>query len=510
MKIYTTQMLFNRGVTETGKIEFNPVASTSINGHAYLDITVASGIKWLAPTWNMVKASKKGTLSQPAYKAIYLEMMEENFKNRPDRLQWLKDRKSLVLACYCKPGDFCHRYILAEFLAEKFGAERCGELKKPEVKKWLEALDNESEGLSPDEIAGQEREYMQLFLKQPENNESLEVSGGYMAWDRRSFHNDLWIFQGTESEPDIDGLFCNRGSDSVWAGATDNEHSLQAVRACRDAVPLKFGEVGAQSLDNKFKNSQMDRMIWEDCTSTGDGIKIPQLTTPGHTRVSSFLQVDKIAAFAGISVKYAAVVAKCYRELGFDFNMARAFNAKIRTRKVALPWDVLVDDKNSLVDLTIEMRHLNTFIEIKDASDPSYDDWMHYDDGIFEFKMVDDLAANAPNGLEEIEFSSYEEDLATDTYGDTLATELEFYQPSEFDGIVSMNNSGLFTYWNTSMIKRPDELCDKDPKSLRRFKKVLSAILDNELKPKTMHKLIKYIKAFTPPQKQVIFKAMCK
>jgi hypothetical protein len=39
----------------------------------------------------------------------------------------LLSRKEVTLGCYCKPGEFCHRYLLAQVLVDKFGAVYRGE-----------------------------------------------------------------------------------------------------------------------------------------------------------------------------------------------------------------------------------------------------------------------------------------------------------------------------------------------------------------------------------------------
>lgn len=40
-----------------------------------------------------------------------------------DRLCYVSEGKDVVLCCYEKPNDFCHRHLLAEFLNEKLGLD---------------------------------------------------------------------------------------------------------------------------------------------------------------------------------------------------------------------------------------------------------------------------------------------------------------------------------------------------------------------------------------------------
>lgn len=82
------------------------------------DITVKSGDKVFAPTWNMVMDYKRGKLSKEAYSSMYRELMLRSW--REHRQAWLDllNREEVTLVCYCRPGDFCHRLLLAEYLVK--------------------------------------------------------------------------------------------------------------------------------------------------------------------------------------------------------------------------------------------------------------------------------------------------------------------------------------------------------------------------------------------------------
>jgi hypothetical protein len=91
----------------------------------YLDITVKSGQglgKLLAPTWDMVMGIKKATLSEEAYTGLYLELLRSRYRsNKNGFLQLLEpEGGELVLACFCRPHTFCHRYIAVDVL-QKIG-----------------------------------------------------------------------------------------------------------------------------------------------------------------------------------------------------------------------------------------------------------------------------------------------------------------------------------------------------------------------------------------------------
>lgn len=87
-----------------------------------IDITVKSGVPAFAPTWQMVKGVKGGWMTQEEYVQDYRRMM--SLSQSQNKAVWdsvLKialTGKQVVLACYCRNGSFCHRYLLAEIFAE--------------------------------------------------------------------------------------------------------------------------------------------------------------------------------------------------------------------------------------------------------------------------------------------------------------------------------------------------------------------------------------------------------
>lgn len=98
----------------------------------YLDITVKSGDKTFAPTWDMVMGFKQGKITETEYIRLYLESMRKSFKENRQRWEEIFGMTDVVLACYCKTEDFCHRHILRHIFC-KLGAEPMQELGVPEI-----------------------------------------------------------------------------------------------------------------------------------------------------------------------------------------------------------------------------------------------------------------------------------------------------------------------------------------------------------------------------------------
>ena len=94
-----------------------------------LDITVKTGLKAFAPTWDMVIGYKDEKLSETAYQEKYLAMLSKSV-NGPFRKQWqdLFAMDETVLVCFCATGQFCHRILLAKWLEKQYGFPYCGEI----------------------------------------------------------------------------------------------------------------------------------------------------------------------------------------------------------------------------------------------------------------------------------------------------------------------------------------------------------------------------------------------
>jgi len=88
------------------------------DGPNRIDITVkGSHPEWrvFAPTWDMVKGTKNGTLSEEEYVRLYLNIID-----KVPAMSWDKLLKyeSIVLVCFCPQYNFCHRNILTRYITK--------------------------------------------------------------------------------------------------------------------------------------------------------------------------------------------------------------------------------------------------------------------------------------------------------------------------------------------------------------------------------------------------------
>ena len=94
-----------------------------------LDITVKGNDpigKLFAPTWDMVNAYKE-TGDERKYIDLYNGLMFDSKLHNPQIWKDLLMREFLVLTCFCKYGDFCHRHLLTAELVRQ-GATYHGEI----------------------------------------------------------------------------------------------------------------------------------------------------------------------------------------------------------------------------------------------------------------------------------------------------------------------------------------------------------------------------------------------
>jgi uncharacterized protein YeaO (DUF488 family) len=98
------------------------------DGENRLDITVKTGLQMFAPTWDMVNGVKREeSYSHEKYTKEYYEKMRTSYKTHRLEWDWLLKQDRVVLVCFCKAGDFCHRLLLADILV-KLGAKYIGEI----------------------------------------------------------------------------------------------------------------------------------------------------------------------------------------------------------------------------------------------------------------------------------------------------------------------------------------------------------------------------------------------
>lgn len=85
-------------------------------GIVLIDTTVKSGLKAFAPAWDMVLGHKDGSMSNERYTELYQGLMRSSWREQPQAWLDLLAKPKIALACYCRPGNFCHRHILASYL----------------------------------------------------------------------------------------------------------------------------------------------------------------------------------------------------------------------------------------------------------------------------------------------------------------------------------------------------------------------------------------------------------
>lgn len=102
VEIWTIQMAQWRALEGTGIV--------------LIDTTVKSGLKAFAPAWDMVLGHKDGSMSNERYTELYQGLMRSSWREQPQAWLDLLAKPKIALACYCKPGNFCHRHILASYL----------------------------------------------------------------------------------------------------------------------------------------------------------------------------------------------------------------------------------------------------------------------------------------------------------------------------------------------------------------------------------------------------------
>lgn len=92
----------------------------------FTDITVKSGEKCFAPSWNLLMSYKDGVIDEVEYTRQYLDLMRKSYIH--NRAVWdaLISKSEVTLCCYCAAGSFCHRLILKDILhkiCQKRGVE---------------------------------------------------------------------------------------------------------------------------------------------------------------------------------------------------------------------------------------------------------------------------------------------------------------------------------------------------------------------------------------------------
>lgn len=87
-------------------------------GDDLLDVTVKSGDSTFSPTWDMVRGIKNRSMGKGEYLEIYTRMMERSKEKERERWLEICNMEEVTVACYCRKGEFCHRYPLVDILVE--------------------------------------------------------------------------------------------------------------------------------------------------------------------------------------------------------------------------------------------------------------------------------------------------------------------------------------------------------------------------------------------------------
>jgi len=87
------------------------------SGPDRLDITVKGNHpigRIFAPTWKMVMDYKNGKGGEQAYIEAYRTLLNDRFTEMIGSLTWLFQQDEVTFVCFCSPGAFCHRVLLAK------------------------------------------------------------------------------------------------------------------------------------------------------------------------------------------------------------------------------------------------------------------------------------------------------------------------------------------------------------------------------------------------------------
>jgi len=83
------------------------------------DTTVKSGLPVFAPTWEMVgwiKQNPNDLDQQERYTRAYQQLMRKSWTEHRADWEYLLGLERVAIACYCPPGQYCHRLLLKDYL----------------------------------------------------------------------------------------------------------------------------------------------------------------------------------------------------------------------------------------------------------------------------------------------------------------------------------------------------------------------------------------------------------
>lgn len=113
MRIYTS---YYGNIKKLNASGISPIC-VSIGRPRYLNIPQMLNV---APTRYMVS----GPCSHEEYLRLYGQILaQQDAHTVIKQIESLSDGKDVALCCYEKPGDFCHRHILAKWITDNTGIE---------------------------------------------------------------------------------------------------------------------------------------------------------------------------------------------------------------------------------------------------------------------------------------------------------------------------------------------------------------------------------------------------
>lgn len=114
----------DKGMVQIYTVQISKAKQTGlIDDPRFLDTTVKSGDKVFAPTWKMVMGVKEGKISKEEYTQEYYEMMRKSYRINRQRWDEVLGMEEVILGCYCRAEEFCHRDLLRDMLVKCGGVD---------------------------------------------------------------------------------------------------------------------------------------------------------------------------------------------------------------------------------------------------------------------------------------------------------------------------------------------------------------------------------------------------
>lgn len=86
------------------------------------DVTVKSGDRVFAPTWDFLMEHKRGG-SDRDYIDKFIPLMRKSYTENKQHWINLCNEDQVAIGCYCRSGDFCHRNLLVGMIQKVCQAE---------------------------------------------------------------------------------------------------------------------------------------------------------------------------------------------------------------------------------------------------------------------------------------------------------------------------------------------------------------------------------------------------